>query len=236
MPTTNTTQSSINYQPQSLQQYNSFWSMASPILNSLIQNPYANSNYNLNLAQATQAAQKSGTMATQNALSNMTASGMNMNSGVGASLMSQGSRYTSNLNYQGFLAAANQAQSNQWNAMGVQAGKQPLSLGGTTNQTTSGLGSWLPQVASLALGAATGGMSLAAQGAAGATNSLMGSSALASTPSSAFNAPLGSAGMLQPGQGTSTSSAASSSSPFSSNFNPFSIAPAPTGTGPGQGI
>ena len=125
MGTTNTTQSSINYNPQSLAQYQQFWGLASPILNSLIQNPYNNSTYNLNLAQSTQAAQKYGSQATQNALSNLNTTGMGQSGGgVKAALLSQMGRYTSNLNYQGFLSAANQAQSDRWNAMGMQAGRR----------------------------------------------------------------------------------------------------------------
>lgn len=157
MGTKQQTTQATTFDPSSMQQYQQFWQLASPLLNSMATNPFGSSSYALNLAQATQASQQAGSQAMRNALTNWNTSmgGSGANSGVRAALQSQLARYGSNLNYQGFLGAANQAQQNQWNALGLQASRTPLVTGGQSTSQTSGLGTWLPQLASAAIGGAT---------------------------------------------------------------------------------
>jgi hypothetical protein len=148
-----------------MNQYHSFWNMASPLLNSMIQNPYNNSSYALNLSQQTNAAQTLGRQAISNAFSNLRTMGMgDSSSGLKAALGANMSRFGSALTQRGFMNAANQANADKWNALGIQSNRSPLQTGQTQTQTKSGLGTWLPQLlggaASLAMAPFTGGASL----------------------------------------------------------------------------
>lgn len=178
MGTKTKTQQSINYDPTSLGQYQQFWQLATPLLTGMATNPFSSPSFNLNLAQNTAAARQQGSMAMQNALSNLNTAGMGQtNSGLRAGLLSQLGRYGSNLTYQGFLGAANQAQANQWNALGMLGSRTPLVTGQTGTQQTSGLGTWLPQLAGAAISGLTGGMTGGLGMAAGAGASQLNSMA-----------------------------------------------------------
>lgn len=171
-------QQSLNFDPSSMGQYQNFWSLASPLLNGMATNPYSSQSYQQNLAQGMQFASQAGRNNIQNALSNFQTSGMGQaNGGVKASLLSSLGRYGTNLNSQAFQSAGNQAQSNMWNALGIQAGRTPLVTGQTgssnsqTTQTTSGLGTWLPQVAGMGVSALTSGLTGGFGGGGGQTAS-----------------------------------------------------------------
>lgn len=62
------------------------------------------------------------------------------------------------LRQQAFWNALQQATGLQMQATGLASGYRPLETGMTTTQQKSGLGTWLPQIASLGLGALTGGL------------------------------------------------------------------------------
>jgi len=137
--------------------YQTFWNMASPLLNSMIQNPYNNSSYALNLSQQTNAAQTLGRQAMSNAFSNLRTMGMgDASSGLKAALGANMSRFGSALTQRGFMNAANQANADKWNALGIQASQSPLVTGQTQTQQKSGLGTWLPQVLGGAFGILSG--------------------------------------------------------------------------------
>lgn len=154
-------QQTINFDPTSMSQYQNFWGMATPILNSLISNPYGSSMYQQNLAQGMQYATQAGQNNIQNALANFRQTGINPSSGVGQSLMSSLGRYGSSLGSQAFYNAGNTAQQGLWNALGIQSSRTPLVTGqtGTSQSTTqtSGLGTLTPLFSGV-LGALSGSL------------------------------------------------------------------------------
>ena len=166
---TNTTQ----FDPTSMRQYQNFWGTASPLINSMVSNPFSSPFYNLNLRQNVGAAQQVGSNAIQNVLQNFNQSGFGgTNSPLGSSLLTSLNRFQSGQTAQGFYSAANNAQSNMWNSLGLGASRQPLVTGGTQTQTTSGLGTWLPQVAGMGLSALTMGLGGGFGGGGGGTSGL----------------------------------------------------------------
>lgn len=161
MSTTKTTTN--QYNQQGMQNYNAYQGALNPILSGYAQNPFGNPFYRLNLANNMAQANQAGMNMNQNALSQFNMTGMGgAPSGARTQLMTSLGRYGSSLNQGAFMGAAQNAFANQWNAIGQMNAFQPLQTGQT--QKTGGLGSWLPQVAGIAAGAAlapfTGGMSM----------------------------------------------------------------------------
>lgn len=97
-----------------------------------------------------------------NTLSNNRMNGGTLGQGGGFSTASlnnamlAGSTNTSNA----FNSTLNSALQNRNFALQSAEGFNPLQTGANTTQTKSGLGTWLPQVAGAALGAATGGLGM----------------------------------------------------------------------------
>jgi hypothetical protein len=131
----------------------------------LFSNPFGNPFFNLNLQQQTRGASQVAGRNSQNALMNFNRSGIgggSLGGGAFQSLLAGTGRYGSGLQFQGFMNAANQAQSDRWNAAQLGSSMfQPLQTGGnsksSTTQSTGGLGTWLPQVIGAGIGMATGG-------------------------------------------------------------------------------
>lgn len=227
MGTKQQTQQTVNYDPTSLGQYQQFWQLATPLLTGMATNPFTSPSYQLNLSQATQAAHQQGSMAMQNALANLNTAGMGQtNSGLRAGLLSQLGRYGSNLGYQGFLSAVNQAQSNQWNALSMLGSRTPLVTGQTGTSKTSGLGTWLPQLAGAAISGLTGGLTGGLGAAVGAGASQLNSMANAGiqqaglTPTFSQLPQTLSPFLQNTSNRVGTSSGASMSNPLTSYFPP----------------
>lgn len=120
----------------------------------------------------------------RNMTSNALSTGMNPNSAAFNAQLQRAGRATSAGQSNAFLNAFQNAQAQQNFAAQMAGAYRPLQTGGTTNstETTSGAGTWAPQLASAAIQGgmafATGGASLAAKAAMSATQA--GSSALSS--------------------------------------------------------
>jgi hypothetical protein len=188
MSTTKTTTN--QYSGPGMKNYDAFQNVMGSVLPGYASNPFGNPFFAQNLSQNYANSNRTGMGAIQNAMQNFNMTGFGgAPSGARSSLLSNLGRYGSGLNANAFYNAANNAFSNQWKSLGTMAGFQPLQTGQT--QTTGGLGTWLPQVAGMAisgaLGAATGGMSglgsLAKMGTSGAA----GDTSAASAMGNAFN-------------------------------------------------
>jgi hypothetical protein len=159
------------YTPQATTAQNTLSSTYNP----MVANPYSGKAYNMGLQQNMQTANQLSANATRNAMQSFQMSGMgNLTGGARASLLSGLGRSASGLRQQGFFNNWNTATANQQFGASV-LGQQSGQLSGTTGtQKTSGLGTWLPQVAGAALGIAggfaSGGASGGLSGTAGAWN------------------------------------------------------------------
>lgn len=164
MGTKKTTQTTNQYAPGALNQYQAFQQLYGPLLQNWASNPYNNQQFSQNLSQNMQYANQSSMNAINNAMRNFNMTGMNnAPSGARTQLMGQLGRLGSANNANAFYNAVNTANQRQTGAVGAMMSYQPLQTGGTQTQTTGGVGSWLPQLAGAALGAglgfATGGAS-----------------------------------------------------------------------------
>jgi hypothetical protein len=127
--------------------------------------PTKSSTYNYGLSRMTNAASTIAKRNTENFFGNMTAGGYSGNNlsgvqqqglmglGMGASSLTANAFNQNYMNYDLMRRQATAAAANY----------KPLQTGGTQTQTTSGVGTWLPQLAGAAIGGAmgvaTGGMS-----------------------------------------------------------------------------
>lgn len=145
-----------------MQAYNSLIPKFSSTINSLMSSPLNNSYFQNQLSQSMGAANQTNQRNLNNTASNIKMGGGIIGQGGGfgtASLnnaMLAGSSNTSGA----FNSTLNSALQNRNFALSSAEGFNPLQTGANTTQTKSGLGTWLPQVAGAALGAATGGLSM----------------------------------------------------------------------------
>ena len=175
-------------------QYNALQPQIGSLISNYINNPMATVSPYFNLA--TQSAVRNANVGNQARMSNLTnnmAALGSPNAGLSAFNMSQinnasraNSANTANAFLQGQLGKAQAAIGVQQTGLQAGMGYKPLQTGSTQTQTQSGLGTWLPQVLSGALGAATGfatgGMSSLFKGAAGPASQMANS--FLPTPSS----------------------------------------------------
>jgi hypothetical protein len=199
MSTNKTTTTTNAYNPQGMANYNAYQGTLPSILQGYAQNPFGNPFYQLNLGNNMAAANTTNMNNFQNAMSNFNMAGMGgAPSGARTQLMNQLTRGASGINANAFFNAASNAFQNQWNAMGMMNSFQPLQTGGTQVQKTSGLGTWLPQLAGAALGGAmdfaTGGMSSLLGGLGGGLNNALLSQGTPSQIASAATLPMGPGG------------------------------------------
>lgn len=159
--TTNTQQSQFN--PQSMGTYNSLQGGLGNVLNSYMSNPFGNPFFQTQQQLGTHQAGNLNQSNMSNLMGNINASGMMGGAGSPAALemmQNQMRGNTANTANLGFLQPMQNAQGMQQFAMGQANAYRPLQTGQTSTQQTSGLGTWLPQVAGMglgALGAAFGG-------------------------------------------------------------------------------
>ena len=173
MGTKKTSTTTNNYDPQSMNRYQGWANSMMPQLQNLFSNPFSSPFFNLNMQQTTKGASALAGRNMSNALLNFGRTGVGSGLSTGGmrnSLLNQLQRQGSGMQYAGFMGAVNQAQSDRWNAasLGSNLFSNPLQTGQKNVQQTSGLGTWLPQLAgaALAIGGApfTGGASLGALG------------------------------------------------------------------------
>jgi hypothetical protein len=184
MSTKKTTTTTNQYDPGSMGAFKAFTGAAQPVLLDYMKDPQKASYFLLQAGMLDRYARSQGASGVQNILGNArTGFSGDLPAYLQASLARSG-RQTGALRANSFLQALLQAEENRRWATGTGLSYQPLQTGQKSVQKNSGLGTWLPQVASLALGAAlapfTGGASLL--GAAGA----MGAGGGGGAPSSSF--------------------------------------------------
>lgn len=168
--TTDQTQKT-NYAPGALNGYNAAQGQALGMVN----NPYGNQFYQQTLTQGMNSANQINQNQQQNLSQNISRSGIGENSAAGAMLHQMGGYMASHNQAGAFLNASNQAQSMYGQGMNFLS--NPLATGGTMHgvqtEQSGGLGTWLPQVAGMALGAASGGLSAAGGGAKAVASGMM---------------------------------------------------------------
>lgn len=187
---TETKQSSnnaITYDPGSKQAYDQNIATSMPILQQLASNPLSNAFFNQQLGMGNKQATQAGQRGIANILSNAKMGGF---AGQGTSpflqsMLANAHRGTSGLQQGNLWNAMNSANSKQMQSLGLLSSFNPLMTGsnsqGQSSQTTSGLGTWLPQLIggglSAAAGVMTGGASTALQGASHAAAGAIGQGA-----------------------------------------------------------
>lgn len=132
-----------------------------PLMQGFMQNPYGNQQFRTEQQLGSQQARNLGQSATSGLVNNMTGSGMAggaSNPAATEMLQNQARANTGTQANLGFLAPTQAAQQRQFGTMGLAANYRPLQTGQTQTQSTGGLGTWLPQVAGMALGGLTGGL------------------------------------------------------------------------------
>jgi hypothetical protein len=149
------------YDPASMNRYQSWAGGMLPQLQGLFNNPTGSPFFNFNLQQGQRTASGLSGRNNFNALQNFNRSGIgggSLGSGARMQMFGDLGRQASNLGYQGWAGAMGQAQSDRWNAAQLGAGMfaNPLQTGQNNVQQTSGLGTWLPQLAGAALGGLSG--------------------------------------------------------------------------------
>lgn len=158
MGTTQTTQQTGQYDPGSKALFGQLTSALGPMLTGYMQNPFGNPFFQTQQQMGTRQAQNLGATGTSNITRNMASGGFGSASSPFAAemLANQGRANTGLQANLGFLNPVQNALALQQWAGGLGAGYRPLQTGQTQTQSTGGLGTWLPQVAGMALGAATG--------------------------------------------------------------------------------
>ena len=153
MPTKNTTTSTNQYDPSSMNVYKPFQGQIGTSLMQMVQNPLGSSYFKNQLAQqqgvSNQIAARSNTNVLRNA---RTGGGILSNSGgYMAGMLNRNQLTNSVMQGNAFNSSLNNAlNSRNVGLSGMQA-YQPLQTGQTSVQQQSGVGTWLPQVAGAAL-------------------------------------------------------------------------------------
>lgn len=190
MSTQQTTKSNSNtgmtFDPGSLSTYQNLIGAGGKNLISQMQNPFGNPMYQLGAAQTQQGAQQLGQQNMNVLGQNQRVSGLTGNAGAGwlGAQRAMTGRSNQSMRSQGNIQNIMQALQRQMTATGMGMSFSPLATGqsssGQQTQTTSGLGTWLPQLLGAGLqaglGFATGGASTLAKGAMGAGSGIIPSS------------------------------------------------------------
>lgn len=165
------------FDPGAMKQYQGLTGAFGNTAQGYMQNPFSNPFFQTQQQMGTRQAQNLGGTAMSDLLRNMTTSGMagGASSPAGLQLQQDQSRANTGLQSQlGFLNPVQNAlqQQNFYSQLASQF--RPLQTGGKQTEATSGLGTWLPQLASAGLGAfgsaMTGGLSSLFGGGGGGFN------------------------------------------------------------------
>ena len=161
MSTKQQTDTTNKYDPTSMGTFQGMQGGLGNAVNSYMSNPFGNPFMQTQQQMGTRQAQNLGGTQMSNISRNITGSGMgggNMSPAALEMMQNQGRANTGLQSQLGFLQPMQNALGMQQNAMGIAANYRPLQTGGTQTQSTGGLGTWLPQVAGMALGGLTGGL------------------------------------------------------------------------------
>ncbi len=138
--------------------FNAFTNSGSSAIQSEINDPYSNMAFNTQLQMGNQAVQQQNNQGNQALLQRLQGSGINPSSPLYQSqlgMMQRSGMARQSGMYNNLLLNATQLRQQ---AIQQALGYKPLQTGMTNVQSQSGLGTWLPQVAGMAMGAATMGM------------------------------------------------------------------------------
>lgn len=180
--TNSTNSTSFQYDPQSMDAYHKNISQWLPTAQSWFNNPYGNQMFQQESGIGMSNAAQIGQRGMDNVLSNANALGYGNNGAMTAGLLQRGTNATNRLQGQAFQSSIMNANSRASQGLQAASSFQPLMTGsnstGSQTSTQSGLGTWLPQVAGMAIGAGmgamTGGASTAASAGRGMTSAASG--------------------------------------------------------------
>jgi hypothetical protein len=149
----------FQFDPGAMKQYQGLTSAFGNTAQGYMQSPFSNPFFQTQQQMGTRQAQNLGGTQMSDLLRNMTSSGMagGASSPAGLEMQQNQSRANTGLQAQlGFLNPVQNAlqQQNFYSQLASQF--RPLQTGGKSTETTSGTGTWLPQLAGAALGGLTG--------------------------------------------------------------------------------
>lgn len=158
--------SQLQYDPGALGLYGNLTRSGGQQLSQMMNQPFSNPLYQMGLGQSQAGATAAGNQAMQMLGNNQKVSGLSGNAGQGWLAAQKGRTGRSNLSMMSGANTSNvmAALQRQLQATGMGMAFQPLMTGekgksnSLTSQQQSGLGTWLPQLLSAGLGAATGGL------------------------------------------------------------------------------
>ena len=153
MGTTTNTNTSNQYNPASINAYNTFQPQLMSTLQQMAMNPLGNSFFQHQLAQQQMAGQQLSQRNISNSLQNArTGGGILSNSGgFTQALMARNNVAASGIQSNAFNSAMNQALQNRNSALVSMQSYQPLQTGQKTSQSTGGVGTWLGPIAGAAM-------------------------------------------------------------------------------------
>ena len=162
--TSSNNQSTLQFNPLAQGDYNQLTGAGTGVLTGYMNNPFGNASYNLGLQNSMKGASQAGQNNMGALASIMKTSGMGGTAGQGfqGAQQAQMGRANQSMMSQANLSNIQAALSRQMAATGMGMSFSPQMTGqsGTSNstQSTSGLGTWLPQLMGAGLGAMTGGL------------------------------------------------------------------------------
>lgn len=171
-----TTTTTNTYDPASKQTFNAFQPGIKSNVQDWMKDPMDSKYFNAELGQMNQQNAWLGQQGQQNIMRNFKTSGMEGSPGLMNYMMGANQRSTLARQGQGFNNLLLNAGDRQRQATQMAMGYNPLQTGGVQTQKTSGLGTWLPQVAGMGLGLLTGGMGGGLMGAMGGGGNSSGAS------------------------------------------------------------
>lgn len=196
--TTGTNNTSFQFAPGSQAMWSQNASQWLPFARSLFQNPFGNQMFQQENTMGQDQAASVGARNKSNIVNNAAALGYGTQGALFNSMMQRAGRDTSSLQAQAFRGAVGNANQRAMTGLGLASSFQPLMTGSNSNfnqtQTTSGLGTWLPQLAGAAIGAgmgAFGGMASGASSAGSAGKAVGGGVSGMASGMSAFGSGLG---------------------------------------------
>lgn len=161
MGTTHKTSQQAQFDPASMALFGQLTNSLGPMLTGYMQNPFGNPFFQTQSQMGTRQAQQLGGTQMSNLTRNLTGSGLlgGASSPAGLEMLQNQARANTGLTSQlGFLNPVQNALGMQQWAGGLGANYRPLQTGQNQTESTSGLGTWLPQLANMGLGLATGGL------------------------------------------------------------------------------
>jgi mucin-19 len=227
MGTTNTTTgsntSNLQFNPFAQNLYNSLIGGAGNVLGGYMNNPFGNPYYTMGAAQSQAGAQAAGANNMKALSQNALTSGLTGQSGAGfmAAQKAQTGRANQAMSSQANVQNVLSALQRQMSAAGTGLSFSPQLTGQSGNftqqSTQGGLGTYAPALASLGLGAMTGGLGSLALGGLGA----LGSSALPGQSSSQLGGSLSNAGLFTSGMAGMGSGGLAGMLNTSTGYSPF---------------